>query len=142
MARIELPPQVSYIGADIVQELVEMNVQNRGETPGRKFLKLDLVQDMLPRVDLVFCRDCLVHFSNTLVRQALNNIKASGARYVATTTFPNHQNGPDIVTGDWRPINLQAAPFSLPDPACLIAENSIGPPFADKSIGLWRTGDL
>jgi hypothetical protein len=142
MARIELPTQVSYIGADIIQELVDMNVQNRGETPRRKFLKLDLVQDMLPRVDLVFCRDCLVHFSNDLVRQALKNIKASGATYVATTTFPNHQNDTDIVTGDWRPINLQDAPFSLPEPLCLIAENSIGPPFADKSIGLWRTADL
>lgn len=64
------------------------------------------------------------------------------AKYLATTTFPEHENERDILTGDWRPINLQVRPFYLREPLSLIRENSIGPPFADKSIGVWRPSEL
>ena len=131
-----------YIGADIVEELVELNRSQQKAATGAEFLRLDVIRDELPRVDLIFCRDCLVHFSNELVGEALRNIKRSGSTYLATTTFPGHDANRDIITGDWRPINLQRAPFYLPGPLWMIAEHSAGPPFEDKSIGVWRIEEL
>jgi hypothetical protein len=57
-----------------------------------------------------------------------------------TTTFPGCASNEDIVTGDWRPLNLQLAPFNLPAPDLLINEQCTegGNLFADKSLGLWR----
>ncbi|HKT47004.1 MAG TPA: class I SAM-dependent methyltransferase [Candidatus Acidoferrales bacterium] len=131
-----------YIGADIVEELVQLNRKRHETAAGAKFLRLDVIRDELPRVDLIFCRDCLVHFSNEFIGKALKNIRRSGSMYLATTTFPGHDANRDIITGDWRPINLQRAPFHLPAPVRMIAEHSAGPPFEDKSIGVWRIEQL
>ena len=115
----------TYIGADIVEELIRNNQTRftRGE-PGRSisFVKLNLLGSELPRVDLVLCRDCLVHFSNADVQQALRQIKQNGSTYLLTTTYPKRRNEQDIRTGAWRPINLQAAPFNLPKPTLTIHE--------------------
>ena len=131
-----------YIGADIVQELVDLN-QSKWKTPANcRFLKVDLTRDALPQVDLVLCRDGLVHLSNALAMQALKNIKLSGSIYLLATTFPEHSNNADIVTGEWRPMNLQRPPFNLPKPFKLISEQRKTPGYQDKSLGLWRIESL
>jgi hypothetical protein len=131
-----------YIGADIVQQLVDFNLGGWGETERRKFAKLDLTRDGLPRVDLIFCRDCLVHLSDANVIRGLANIKASGSTYLITTTFPNHPENADIVDGEWRPINLERQPFNLPPPLRLVGEGLTESSYRDKSLGLWRIDKL
>ena len=131
-----------YIGADIVQQLVDFNLRRWGETERRKFAKLDLTRDGLPRVDLIFCRDCLVHLSDANVIRGLANIKASGSMYLITTTFPNHPENADIVDGEWRPINLERQPFNLPPPLRLVCEGLTESSCSDKSLGLWRIDEL
>jgi hypothetical protein len=130
---------VSYVGADIVPELVARN-RAAHSGPGREFRHLDLLRDALPRVGLILCRDCLVHFSLADIHRALANIRASGSRYVLTTTFTSRRANPDIVTGQWRPINLQAPPFSLPPPLRVIDEQCTEEEgaYQDKSLGLWE----
>ena len=129
---------VAYIGADIVADLVARD-QREYAAPGREFRQLDLLRDALPPVDLVLCRDCLVHLSLRDIQQALANIGASGARYLLTTTFTSRRHNSDIATGQWRPINLQAPPFSLPTPLRLIDEQCVEEDgsYQDKSLGLW-----
>jgi hypothetical protein len=129
---------VTYVGADIVAELIERN-RRLYERPGRTFVQLNVFSDPLPRVDLILCRDCLVHFSLLDAQTALHNIAASGARYLLTTTFPERPVNRDITTGQWRPINLQAAPFNLPPPLQLISEQCTEDEgaYPDKSLGLW-----
>lgn len=133
----------SYIGADIVGALVD---QNRGAFggPDRRFMHLDVVRDELPAADLVLCRDCLIHLSNADVLAALRNIRRSGARYLLTTTYSARPTNPDIVTGDWRAINLQAPPFELPPPLELISEewDWADGYHADKCLGLWDAAVL
>jgi SAM-dependent methyltransferase len=51
-----------YIGADVVEELVNRNNQQYASN-GRKFIKLNIVNDELPTVDLILCRDLFVHLS-------------------------------------------------------------------------------
>lgn len=135
----EVPLQVDeYIGADIVQELVDAN-NSKFAAPGRSFVKLDATRDNLPKVDLIFCRDMLGHLSNSQVKIALHNMKRSGSRYLMATTFPNTFSTDDIRTGQWRPINLDYF-FGLPLPIEMINELYEGPngEFSDKSLGLWR----
>jgi hypothetical protein len=135
---------VTYIGADVVGELIERNQELYGRAD-RRFVCLNLITDRLPCADLVFCRDCLVHLSFRDIQAALKNIRATGARYLLTTTFPGRgTKNQDIISGKWRPLNLEAAPFFLPAPLRLINEECTenGGAFSDKSLGLWRLDNI
>ena len=128
---------VEYIGADVLSSLV---VHNGRAFPGRDFRRMDVTVSQLPTVDLVLCRDCLGHLSFADCHRALGNIKASGSKWLLTTTFWNHPNV-DIATGpDWRPRSLTLPPFSLPPPLLVIDElcKEAYPEFADKSMALWE----
>jgi hypothetical protein len=135
---------VLYIGADIVPALVERTAQ---AWPGeeRRFMTLDLCSDALPAVDLLFCRDALVHLSDVDLRRALRNIRRSPIRYLLTTHFrdTNRKNTP-IHTGEWRPLCLTGAPWHFPSPLQIIDEGYLGEggQFADKCLALWRVDSL
>jgi hypothetical protein len=133
---------LSYIGADIVRELVTQN--QRYAVEGISFRHMDLLSHALPKVDLILCRDCLVHFSFADIFKALNNLRASGSRFLLTTTFPTRQENLPIPTGKWRPLNLERAPFFLPPPLTILNEGCTenGGEYADKSLGLWELDDV
>jgi SAM-dependent methyltransferase len=132
---------VDYVGADIVGPLIERNTQ-RFANARRRFVQLDVQRDALPKVDLVLCRDCLVHFPHRGVAAALANIKRSGSSYLLTTTFVDRTANDDIRVGRWRALNLERAPFGLPPPLRMIDEKC--PEFAnrDKRLGLWRIDSI
>lgn len=138
---VKFPIGLQYFGADIVDELVEANIKKH-EMPGRVFQYADITSSRLPNVDLVFCRDCLVHLSYEAIGQAIANLKRSGSKYLLTTTFPNYTNR-DIVSGNWRPINLAAKPFTFPQPIHIFNEQCTEDErYADKSLALWRIQEL
>jgi hypothetical protein len=139
MARVDLTG-IHYIGGDIVREIVDVN-RSRFASSERTFLHLDLLGGALPPADVLLCRDCLVHLSNADIARALEVIRRSNVRYLLTTTFPDCGVNEDIVTGDWRIINLERPPFSLPPPIRLINEGctEAGGRYADKSLGLWES---
>ena len=128
-----------YLGADIVTAHVDSN-QERYGTDQVQFRQLDLITSPLPKVDAIFCRDCLVHLSFKDALTALDNIRRSQSTYLITTTFSNRESNHDIITGDWRPLNLLLPPFELPDPLLMINEgNTEGDGiFADKTAGVWK----
>jgi len=134
---------VRYVGADIVAELVSRNTAAY-ERPGLSFTQLDLLGDPLPRVDLVLCRDALVHFSFADGRRALENICASGSTYLLTTTFLARKRNRNVATGGWRPLNLERAPFRLSAPTLVLEEGCTMDEgkYADKALGLWRIADV
>ena len=134
---------VRYTGADIVEDLVRENNERFGSDE-RQFLQRNLVNDPLPPADAIFCRDCLVHLSFADVFSALNNICNSEAKYLVTTTFSERQRNRDIETGQWRPLNLEIAPFTFPKPLKLINEECTEKDgdFRDKAIGVWLIADL
>ncbi|MGH8530452.1 MAG: class I SAM-dependent methyltransferase [Nevskiales bacterium] len=129
---------IDYLGADVVAALIAGNKHH--EQPGRRFELLDLLNDSLPRHDVILVRDCLVHFSYSDIRRALRNILRSGSSYLLTTTFPARPANQDIQTGQWRALNLQQPPFSFPPPQELINEGCTEDrgKHADKSLGLWN----
>jgi len=133
----------SYIGVDIVKEIIDQNRRRYGSARKQFFVK-DITRDSLPCVDCILCRDCLDHLSFEHIFQVLENFRKSGAKYLLATTYTQRAHNNDIVTGAWRPNNLQQPPFCFPSPIQLINEECSegGGKWSDKSLGLWRIDDL
>lgn len=129
---------IDYTGGDIVAALIAENKKRHGRE-GVRFMHLDAINDNLPRADLVICRDCLVHLPLADVAKALHNMARSGSQWLLTTTFPLRTENKEISAGKWRPLNLQIAPYCLPEPEQLINEEctEADGAYADKSLGLW-----
>ncbi len=132
---------VQYTGVDIVAELVD---KLRAQFPARRFECLDLVADVLPRADVILCRDCLVHLPLAEIQTVVRNFIKSGATWLLTTTFPATTSNTDVRWSGWRPLNLELAPLHFPVPTRIIVEGCTedGGKHADKSLGLWRIADL
>nr|WP_306267874.1 class I SAM-dependent methyltransferase [Pararhizobium sp. IMCC3301] len=133
-----LPAGIEYVGADIVSGLIERNRAEKGDFG--QFKVLDLVNSELPTCDLVMVRDCLIHLPNKAVIQALQNIRRSGARYLLTTTYPDWAQNIDIEFGGFRPVDLEKAPFCLPQPLVMILETEHSQ--SGKTMCLWTVADL
>jgi hypothetical protein len=131
-----------YVGLDLVAELIAQNAQY--ESAHVKFIHGDIISSPIPRADMILCRDCLVHLSFREGQLAVENLKRSGSTYLLTTTFPLHDYNEDILTGDWRTLNLQRPPFSFPAPLEVINEGCTewDGDYADKSLALWKIADL
>jgi hypothetical protein len=130
-----------YIGADIVLPLIQSNRKVFGERG--EFVRLDLLRDRLPSVDVIFCRDCLVHLSFREIRLVFHNVKIASPKYFITTTFPYHRENADTVTPYWRALNMQLSPLNFPEPIHIIKD------FSDvqindkgKYLGVWHTADI
>ncbi len=128
----------TYIGGDIVEDLIKINARQFSDTKFR-FDLFDIQNSPLPMTDIVFCRDCFVHFSYKDILIAINNIKKSQSKYLLTTTFPGRTNR-NIITGGWFPINLQSFPFYFPKSLEIIEEDctEYNRAYMDKSIALWE----
>ncbi|MDI6732959.1 MAG: class I SAM-dependent methyltransferase [Planctomycetota bacterium] len=132
-----------YIGVDIVGPLIAQNQQKYGNQK-REFIAADIIKDKLPCVDLILCRDCLVHLSFRDDFSAIRNFKASQSRFLLATTYSDVSDNRDIITGKWRPLNLEEPPFNFPAPIKLINEKCTvkDGKYADKSLGLWELKDV
>jgi SAM-dependent methyltransferase len=108
----EVQKKCEYLGGDIVSEVVNRN-QKTYSSDHVQFQKIDISNDTLPKVDLIFCRDCLQHISDEKVKKALLNFKKSGSKYLLVTSYPKTWRNYDIYDGDYRPLNLLIKPFYL-----------------------------
>ena len=136
--------KVKYIGADIVDQLIQENKKKYSDRENISFETLDLTSDQLPESDLIFCRDCLVHLSYENVFKALKNAKKSNSKYLMLTSFTDQSKNNDIPTGEWRALNMQKAPFNLPTPILTISENykDESGKYNDKAMCLWDLREL
>lgn len=134
---------IEYLGGDIVPDLIEAN-RRAHSRPGVAFQVVDLIRGPVPKADVIFVRDCLVHLSHDHVRAALANIARSGGTWLLTTTFPDTPKNDDIATGEWRAIDLTKPPYNLPQPKQLVAERQshLKGQRGNKTLGLWNLADL
>jgi hypothetical protein len=131
-----------YIGADIVEELVSRNNQQYASN-GRKFIKLNIVNDEIPTVDLILSRDLFVHLPYGDIVKALNNVSKSRSKYLLTTSHSLITKNHDILAGQYRPINLLLRPFSFPEPIRMIHEDVLeGEIDTGKTLSLWKVSDI
>lgn len=143
MQEVHLSAGLEYFGGDIVDKMIKYNSDHYGNNT-LSFLRLDILRDALPRVDLVLCRDCFVHFSISDICQAIRNLKRSGSTYLLVTHFTGDRQNRDIITGQWRPISLTRPPFNFPRPLRVIDERCTEAKgrYQDKCLALWRLEDL
>ncbi len=142
ISKVDLPV-AKYIGADIVQSMVEQNTAAYGNAQ-RQFRKINIVSDKLPQADLVMVRDLFIHLNKDQISRSLVNICASGSRWLLTTTYPKLTVNSEIVPGQFRPINLTISPFNLPQPVRIIHDDPSvkGDEEGGRSMGLWAVRDL
>jgi 2-polyprenyl-3-methyl-5-hydroxy-6-metoxy-1,4-benzoquinol methylase len=132
---------ISYIGGDIVKELIERN--NRSyKSENVSFKVIDITKDNLPAVDMIFCKDCLQHLSYENIFKALENFKKSNSKYLLTSTYPLTPSNWDIFDGDYRPLNLRKKPFRLPVPIEKIHETPGGGVEKDKYMYLYKLENI
>lgn len=132
-----------YTGADVIPDLIERNRELYGNDTTR-FVLLDITRDKLPRVDVIMCRDCFIHFSYRHISAAIRNFKRSGSTYLLTNSYRAWQQNTNIRTGDFRPVNLRLPPFNFPPPLRQIDEKlpEEEAQFFGKTLGLWKLSDL
>src|ERR1041384_6455523 len=128
---------IEYVGADVVAELIARN-RRTYEGNSRSFVVLDITSDPLPKVDVILCRDCLIHLSSKHVHAAIANFKRSNSRFLLATTHITVTENEDTQSGCGRLVNLQLSPFNFPPPLQLITEDAA----LGKHLGLWSIGTL
>ena len=112
MSQVELQG-IEYIGADVVQSLVEYNKKT---FPNKQFLYLDITEDKLPKSDLLFCRDCLFHFNYDDKILAFINFICSDIPYILTSNYLSCVQNLEIETGQFAEVNWGKEPFNFSDP--------------------------
>ena len=88
MGTLELDAIGLYVGFDIVPELIARNQQLYGLRRGHFFSAADIAESPLPACDAVLCRQVLHHMPRSQALRALDNVRASGARYLLATIDP------------------------------------------------------
>ena len=115
MQHVVAETRMAYIGGDIVRPMINQNT-TRYANDRTRFVHLDITKGPLPKADLWFCRDCFFHLSLDDIFHALQCFVASGIPYMMASSLTgvagpkNH----DILSGDFRALDLFAAPFALP----------------------------
>jgi hypothetical protein len=115
MKQVPFPDGLHYLGGDVAPSLIA-RLNKDFESPRRRFVEFDIVEDRFPEADLWFCRDCLFHLSEANVLKALSNFCRSKIRFAMITTHLNTTGfaNSDIPDGEFRLIDLFAPPYNLP----------------------------
>jgi hypothetical protein len=135
MRDITLPCR--YVGIDIVRSLIEEN--QAFATPTRSFLFLDATVDPLPSGDTLLCREILFHLSFEDIWRLVGNCRRSGARFLIATSDAAIRYNADIISGDFRLLNLREGPFRFPSPVLSILDDRVSP---GRTLGVWKISDL
>jgi hypothetical protein len=139
MRHVEFPDGVTYIGADIVPEMIASLAANHADAT-HSFQVCDIVDGPLPEADLWLCRDALFHLPNADVATVLRRFRDGNIAYLLTSNFDFARRNLDIEPGAFRYINLRRAPFNLPAPLRLIDEEDVvGVP---RMLALWSKDQI
>jgi hypothetical protein len=127
-----------YLGLDIVPSVIAAN-QSRFGSDVRSFALCNAVSDPLPTAEIVLCREILFHLSFADARALLANVVRSKARWLLATTDPMTGFNADIESGDFRVINLCAAPFGFPEANRQLMDDALVP---GRYVGVWDISRL
>jgi len=134
---------IDYIGVDFDPEHLARASETKSAgvsfaPKSKRLLELDIVNDRLPRADLMLCREFLQHLPNDRVHKVLENFRDSGCEWFVATSHGNLFNTDIAAAGMFRPLNLKEIPFSLPVPHGYVGDE----PGSDRILGLWHRSDF
>ncbi len=132
---------VQYIGGDIVSSLIEANQRFKNDKVS--FVHIDLTKDILPRADLMICRDLLFHLSYVDTISVLENFTRSNIAYLLTTTHNNTGGflNVDIQSGSFRRIDLFSRPYCFPSGTLAAIDDWIKPHY-ERQMCLWSADQV
>ena len=142
MKAVNLSHLDQYIGIDIVPSMIASNAQQFANAK-RQFACKDIVTDLLPKADVILCRDCLQHLTFESIFATIKNFKDSGSTYLLVSNHPEVTSNRDFGKNNLnhplrtRLINLTLPPFNFPQPVTTIDEGNLG-----KVMSLWRLENL
>jgi hypothetical protein len=143
MRFVKFPPDLEYVGGDIVPSLVAQLNKTYGayeKTSQRVFRVFDLTKDSFDAADIWLCKDCIQHLSNKDILLALGNFCRSSIKYVLISNHTDVVENEDIPTGGFRHVDLTLPPFNLPAPLMKLSDTPIdGEP---RYVGVWKREDL
>jgi len=116
-----------YIGWDVEPEQVAINDDEFGGVWGDgvdvRFECVNILdRPQIPDVDLIWCRDLMIHLPTPQNQRIVQLFRDSGVKYLAASTAPwvtsnefqYDEEGHDGRPGYWcHPVNLEIAPFGL-----------------------------
>jgi SAM-dependent methyltransferase len=105
---------IDYLGVDVVEAvLIKDKIVFGTETI--RFKKMDVLQEELPKADLLICKDVLQHLTNEDVCKVIKQF--SNYKYCLITNDVNadtcSSDNPQVIRGDYRPIDLTKEPFNV-----------------------------
>lgn len=139
--KLDLPKKdVKYIGYDINPSAIKRNKKMFSEID---FVKFNMCNEILPKTDLIICRDCLFHLPNDFIIETLNNFKKSKSTYLLATSQDQIKVNLDLSPNELkvgagnRCINLEIEPFNMGEPLEIHDETSIDDRGL-RSMLLWK----
>ena len=134
-----------YIGLDIKEDSIKLRDDAKSNS-NQYYRILNVVEEIPPKVDCIIFRDLAIHLSYFENMLALNNMIDSGSKYLLAGTFSTRENT-DLSDNTFRRINLQAAPFNLPDAELILPDPHIvdgvpAPADHDRVLALWPISTL
>ena len=130
---------IKYHGVDCVEDMIAKNKLFFAKNQNIGFECADVTQYKIPKVDLIISRDVTHYLPNDLIRQFLDKVMRSGAKYLLIThnLASSASANCDTEIGIFRPVNLLYPPFNFPQPLEVILEDT-----EYKSLALWKLSDL
>jgi len=92
---VMLNPDISYIGADIVEPLIRHNSEVFSGLRNVKFLCIDASRDQFPNADLILIRQVLQHLSNRNIAAILSKTRKYRWILASDAVPPNGSAGPN-----------------------------------------------
>jgi hypothetical protein len=133
MSHVDFPKNFKYIGGDISETLIKHNKENYKDF---EFSLFDITTDKFPDVDLLLCRDCLIHFSFSDVDKFFKNLVTSNIKFILLTNHrKDRYNFKNITTGDCRPLNFTKSPYNFEMPIDVINDSHEN--FIERDLVLW-----
>lgn len=130
---------IEYLGADISALAIEAA---KRRLPTANLRTFDICVDPFPKADVWHCRDCLFHLSHAECLAALRNFASSEIPFaLITSNTARWLKNIDIRTGNWRLLDLERAPFSLPPPILRLNDFPTGREFP-RYVCLWSRDQI
>lgn len=108
-------PTIQYLGVDIVKPLIA-NLQTNQTTTNCKFQYMDIFRDPPETADVWIARDFLNLYPDFQYTLFFQQFLKSGSLYLALTSIDTTTENSVGVLGIQRKLNLQAPPYSMPEP--------------------------
>ena len=134
----DVPLPCRYIGVDIVQDVIRANA-SLYSSARRSFQVVDATCDPLPPADPILCREVMFHLSFRDVWRLVGNVCNSGGSYLIATNDCGLKLNADIISGDFRSLNLHKAPFHFGAPMLSIPDGGVDP---ERVLAVWSVSAL